>query len=288
LTEVLRLEVNGKVAETRVERSAEEFTAEARRLARSFGAVDVGVTAVQPYHVYTHIGRGTGEYGSQVKLRHPWAVAFTAEMNFERVSHAPAAPVVEESARQYVEGAAIGVVLAGWMRRLGYAARAHTDGNYRVIAPLVARDAGLGEIGRIGLLMTPRLGPRVRLGVVTTEMPLVADAAGDDPSVLDFCRRCKKCATNCPVGAISNGDRTPVDDGLRWEIDSETCFRYWNVVGTDCAICMRVCPYSHPDNPAHNMVRRLIRRSGPARQSMLWLDDLFYGARPTPIDTIER
>jgi ferredoxin len=288
LTEVLRLAVNGEVADSRVERSADEFTAEAKRLARSFGAVDVGVTAVKPYHVYTNIGRGTGEYGAPVELRHPWAVAFTVEMNYERVSHAPAAPVVEESARQYVEGAAIGVVLGGWMRRLGYAARAHTDGNYRVIAPLVARDAGLGEIGRMGLLMTPRLGPRVRLGVVTTEMPLVADATGDNPSVLDFCRRCKKCATNCPVGAISDSDRTPVDAGLRWEIDSETCFRYWNVVGTDCAICMRVCPYSHPDNPAHNMVRRLIRRSGPARQSMLWLDDLFYGARPTPIDTIER
>jgi ferredoxin len=287
LTEVLRLAVNGEVADSRVERSADEFTAEAKRLARSFGAVDVGVTAVKPYHVYTNIGRGTGEYGAPVALRHPWAVAFTVEMSHERVSHAPAAPVVEESARQYVESATLGVVLAGWMRRLGYAARAHTDGNYRVIAPLVARDAGLGEIGRMGLLMTPGLGPRVRLGVVTTEMPLVADAAGDDPSVLDFCIRCSKCAANCPVGAISDGDRTPVDDGLRWVIDSETCFRFWNVVGTDCATCMRVCPYSHPDNPAHNLVRGLIRRSAPARQTMLWMDDLIYGARPTPIDTIE-
>ena len=45
------------------------------------------------------------------------------------------------------------------IRRLGYPARAHIDGNYRVIAPLVARDAGLGEIGRMGLLMTPRSRP---------------------------------------------------------------------------------------------------------------------------------
>ncbi|MFQ6103859.1 MAG: hypothetical protein ACE5OP_06150 [Candidatus Glassbacteria bacterium] len=52
------------------------------------------------------------------------------------------------------------------IRNLGYPARTHIDGNYRVVCPLVARDAGIGEIGRMGLLMTPRLGPRVRIAVV--------------------------------------------------------------------------------------------------------------------------
>jgi len=188
-------------------------------------------------------------------------------MDHGRVSQAPGAPVVEESARQYVEGAKIALILASWIRRLGYPARAHTDGNYRVIAPLVARDAGLGEIGRMGLLMTPRLGPRVRLGVVTTDMPLVADSPGDDVSVIDFCAVCKKCATSCPVGAIPSGDRTAVDEGLRWAIDPETCYR--------------------PDSPAHNIVRFAIRRSASARRAMLWLDDLFYGKRPPTVDNME-
>ncbi len=48
------------------------------------------------------------------------------------------------------------------------------DAHFRVVCPLVARDAGLGEIGRMGLLMTPELGPRVCIGVVTTDAPLVA------------------------------------------------------------------------------------------------------------------
>jgi ferredoxin len=196
--------------------------------------------------------------------------------------------VVVESARQYVEGAKIALVVASWIRRLGYEARAHIDGNYRVIAPLVARDAGLGEIGRMGLLMTPRLGPRVRLGVVTTDLPLVADLPGDDASVIDFCLACQKCAVNCPVGAIPSGDRTAMDGGLRWVIDSDTCFRYWNVVGTDCATCMRVCPYSHPDSAAHNLVRRAIRGSAAARRAMLWLDDVFYGKKPPAVDRIGR
>ena len=40
----------------------------------------------------------------------------------------------------------IAVQLAAFCRELGYPARAHIDANYQVIAPLVARDAGLGAI----------------------------------------------------------------------------------------------------------------------------------------------
>jgi ferredoxin len=184
---------------------------------------------------------------------------------------------VAESARQYVESAKIGIALAALIRGLGYPARAHIDGNYRVIAPLVARDAGLGEIGRIGILMTPRLGPRVRLGVVTTDLPLVADSPVDDRSVIDFCRNCRKCADSCPSGSIPEGEPEPIDGGQRWKIDPDSCFRYWNAIGTDCGRCMTVCPYSHPDNAAHNLVRWTTRRSGAARRGALWLDSLFYG-----------
>ena len=277
LTEALRDHVDGKVAERRAEGAPEEWTEALGDLARSLGAVDVGVTELEPYHVYTHVGRGSGVYGEAVDVDHRWAFAFTVEMDHRRILQAPEPPVVEESARQYVEGAKIALIVASWIRRLGYPARAHIDGNYRVIAPLVARDAGLGEIGRMGLLMTPRLGPRVRLGVVTTDMPLVKDEPGDDQTVIDFCTICRKCAVNCPVAAIPAGERTPIDDGLRWAIDAETCFRYWNVIGTDCATCIRSCPYSHPDSLAHNLVRRAITTSPVARRAMLWLDDVFYG-----------
>ena len=283
ITEALRDEVDGLVATSRNERPASEMTATMKRLALHYGACDAGVTELQPYHVYSHVGRGSGVWGEPVELDHRWAIAFTVEMDHEAMRTAPAAPVVAESARQYVESAKIGIQLAALIRSLGYPARAHIDGNYRVIAPLVARDAGLGEIGRMGILMTPRLGPRVRLGVVTTDLPLTPDRPGDDHSVLDFCTVCKKCAENCPTNAIPSGDREPLDDGWRWAIDPDSCFRYWNAIGTDCGRCMTVCPYSHPDNSAHNLVRWAIRSSGAARRGGLWLDDLFYGRRPRPL-----
>lgn len=74
-----------------------------------------------------------------------------------------------------------------------------------------------------------------------------------------------------------------IDGALRWRINHDLCFRYWNAVGTDCARCMSVCPYSHPDSPVHNLVRRTVRRSGLARRAVAWLDDLFYGSNPPPM-----
>jgi reductive dehalogenase len=197
------------------------------------------------------------------------------------IRRAPAAAEAMEVSKQYLMAASVALQLAVFIRSLGYPARAHIDGNYRVICPLVARDAGLGEIGRMGLLMTPREGPRVRISVVTTDLPLVPDSARPDPTLIDFCRRCLKCAENCPSRSIPFGDRQSIGGARRWQIDSESCFHYWNVVGTDCGRCIAVCPYSHPHNLAHGIVRWAIRRSRGARWLALKMDDAFYGRRPS-------
>jgi ferredoxin len=279
LTEALREEVDGRVSSIQVENTPEQNTRSMKDFARNLGAISVGITELKAYHIYSHIGRGSGEYGSPITLKHAYAIAFTVEMDYSIMQHAPEAPVVLESARQYVEAAKIAITLGYFIRSQGYPARAHIDGNYQVIAPLVARDAGLGEIGRIGILMTPELGPRVRLGVVTTDLPLIPDERMDGSSVIDFCSFCKKCAENCPSRSIPFEDRIEIDGAWRWRINSDTCFRYWNAIGTDCGICMAVCPYSHPDNWSHNLVRWAIRRSGFARRMALKMDDLFYGRK---------
>ncbi len=282
LIETLRSRVDGEPAVDRAVHDPESLAAVLKGLARYWGAHSAGITDLQPYHVYSHIGRGSGEYGAPISLDHAHALAFTVEMDRAMVDTAPAAPTLLESARQYAVAAQIAVELAEFIRGQGYRARAHIDGDYRVIAPLVARDAGLGELGRMGLLMTPTLGPRVRLGVVTTDLPLSTDPRSDDRSVLDFCQVCKKCAECCPVRAIPYGDREEIDGALRWRIKDEICFRYWNVIGTDCARCMAVCPYSYPTSPIHNLTRWAVRHSGAARRGAIWLDRVFYGAHPAP------
>ena len=246
------------------------------------GAHSVGITELKDYHKYTHVGRGPG-YGDPVRLDHPFALALTVEMDKEMVDRAPRSPTAMESARQYLNAGVIAVNLADLVRRLGYRARAHIDGNYRVICPLVARDAGLGELGRMGLLMTPKLGPRVRIAVVTMDVPLVTDEPFGDRTTLDFCSQCKKCAESCPSRALPFDDPEEDEKGvLRWKIDAEACFTLWAKLGTDCARCMAVCPYSHPDNLLHNGIRWGLRNNALFRRGAVWMDDLIYGRRPPP------
>ena len=280
LTEVMGEMVAGPVTEEKITLPVEKMTTYLKGLAGYYGALEVGITELMPYHVYSHIGRGPGAYGEPIVLEHEYAIAFTVEMDYEMVGANPTAPGTMESARQYVEAGRVAVQLAAAIRLMGYEARAHIDGNYRVIAPLVARDAGLGEIGRMGLLMTPRQGPRVRLGVVTTMLELIPDERHSSEAVIDFCTICKKCAENCPSKSIPSEARQDMDGVLRWRINPDTCFSYWNVIGTDCGICMTVCPYSHPDKAPHNILRWGIARSGFVRREALWLDDLFYGKKP--------
>ncbi len=282
LTGALREAVDGPVAGRRMAVEARQMSAYIKSLAGYYGALEVGICELQPYHVYSHVGRGTGKYGEPIPVEHKVAIAFTVEMDLAMIGANPAAPGVMESARQYVEAARVAVPLAAAIRYWGYPARAHIDGNYRVIAPLVARDAGLGETGRMGLLMTAHQGPRVRLGVVTTDLPLAPDSPTRDGAVIDFCTLCKKCAEACPTTAIPFGDRQEIDGALRWRINADTCFRYWNVIGTDCGRCMTVCPYSHPDSFSHNLIRWGVARSGVFRRLALALDDLFYGHNPQP------
>jgi reductive dehalogenase len=279
--EQLRPHVDGPPAATRDPVDPRRMTDFLTRWAVKLGAVSAGVTHLEEYHLYSTIGRGP-DYGRPVTLDHPFAIAVTVEMDRTALTHAPLAPTVMESAQQYVASGVIALQLAALIRSLGYHARAHIDGNYRVVCPLVARDAGLGEIGRMGLLMTPELGPRVRIAVVTTDLPLLPDERRHDETVLEFCRRCRKCADVCPSGAIPSGDRQCIEGAYRWRIDSEACFTFWCRVGTDCARCVATCPYSHPDTLLHRLVRWGIRRSSLALRGAVAADDLFYGKRPPP------
>ncbi|MBU1011461.1 MAG: 4Fe-4S dicluster domain-containing protein [Bacteroidetes bacterium] len=273
--------INGKPEGEPQQLNEKEISLYIKNWAKKLGALEVGITILKDYHIYSHAGRGD-DYGSEIKLKHKFAIAFTVEMDFEFTTTGPQAPIVMESGQQYLNAGTIAVQISAFIRNLGHEARAHIDANYQVICPLVAKDAGLGELGRMGLLMTPKHGPRVRIGVVTTNLPLVIDKKTDDHTTIDFCNRCMKCAYTCPSHAISSGKREKIDGVLRWQINQEKCFQFWCTSGTDCGRCMAVCPYSHPNNLMHQIIRFGIRNNILFRRVAVILDDLIYGRKPKP------
>jgi reductive dehalogenase len=270
-------DVDGDVNPQKLNRTPEEFTRTIKDFALYLGADEVGIAKLNPAWVYSRVGRGPEPWGKPIENNHKYAIAFTLEMDYQQVEGAPLTPITEESARQYLSGASISLALAEYIRSMGYPARAHISGsNYQIMLPPVAYDAGLGELGRFGYLISARFGARVRLGAVTTDLTLIPDKPVK-LGVQNFCESCKRCAEVCPSGSIPRGKKVDIRGVGKWPLQMETCFHYWRVIGTDCGLCMKVCPFSHPPNLVHNMVRAGIKRSSFARKISIYGEDLFYG-----------
>ncbi|MBA7715561.1 Epoxyqueuosine reductase [subsurface metagenome] len=90
--------------------------------------------------------------------------------------------------------------LSAFIRSLGFRAIDCTTNDVANSIPL-AMQAGLGDLGRNGLLITPQFGPRVRLTQIITDLPLVADSPLEF-GVTEFCTVCKRCAQLCPSQSI--------------------------------------------------------------------------------------
>ncbi|GAA0719883.1 reductive dehalogenase domain-containing protein [Clostridium malenominatum] len=218
-------------------------------LATLYGASLVGTLKMKDYHYYSHRGRHKEVYGEEVNNLLPYGLVFAVEMDKEMINRAPQISEIIETSKGYVNASIIGMVLSYYIRELGYNARNHMDANYLTVAPLVAQDAGLGQIGRNGILTTKEYGSRVRLGIVTTDLELLEDSPIDF-GLEDFCNLCGNCAITCPGKSIPKGQQKDIDGSFRWQINQESCYDRWRSLGTDCGICINSCPFSQGINMA--------------------------------------
>ncbi len=101
-----------------------------------------------------------------------------------------------------------------------------------------AAAAGLGVVGKNGLLITEKYGSFVFLGEVVTDMPMKTD------TLFDMCENCGICAAACPVGLnksrclsaltqkkgvlTAEEEKKITDSGCIW----------------GCDICQNVCPHN--------------------------------------------
>lgn len=243
LADIKHLVEGPSVACSPFESDPEAFTKRIKGLAMYYGSVLCGITACDESYYYSTRGRHDAVYGQKVEPVHEHTIVFAMEMNKEAIDTAPQIPESLAAVKGYVDAAVVGMLLTYYIKSLGYDARNHMDGNYLMVMPLAAKKAGLGDIGRHGLLVTEKYGSRVRLGAVTTNMPLNHDKISDF-NITDFCKICNRCAFTCPAKAISNQDRKLIGGVERWQIIQEECYKKWRILGTDCGICVSACPFS--------------------------------------------
>ena len=170
------------------------------------------------------------------------------EMDYDGIATSPAFTAGAATAQGDSHMALAATSLARYLLELGY--RAIPSGNDTALSVPLAIDAGLGECGRHGMLITRDYGPRVRLCKVFTDAPLVSDHA-IDLGARATCRRCRKCVAACPVGAIAEGEMTEAGPTasnnpgvLKWYVDPDKCLAFWRVNGASCSNCVSACPYN--------------------------------------------
>jgi len=265
--------------------SPEKATLIVKNFAKHIGADLVGITKIDPDLIYSNRGEihydNQNEWGKAIKDLPPYAVVLVTEMNHGHVISAPHTPTVAESAHLYAKGAYMTTLLAKWFSGMGYRGIAEHSRNYNLLLPPLAVDAGLGEVGRQGYLIAPHFGARARIFAVLTDMPLIPDKPVS-LGVEAFCQKCKKCADSCPSRSIPQGEKGIHNGFEKWKLDEDSCFDYWSKVGTDCSICMAICPFSRPDTLLHQFVRLFVARSKIAQTLFPSIDNFLYGKKWYP------
>nr|WPM93829.1 reductive dehalogenase [uncultured prokaryote] len=272
-----------------VKEPPEEMSRIVKKVARYYGADLVGICRLHPNWIYSH------EYNTATREHYPLelpeechnVIVMAIQMDYETVRMSPSGPEGAAVGLGYSKMAFLTNLLATFIRGLGY--RAIPSGNDTALSIPLALAAGLGEVGRLGLLITKKFGPRVRLCKVFTDLPLHYDSY-QPFGVMEFCQVCKKCAINCPSQAITHGDKTTEGHNisnqpgiLKWYVDCEKCFQWWAKIRMGCGNCIQICPFNKPSGFIHDLSRSMIRtKNSYLNRLLVWIDTLMRYDRRFP------
>jgi len=261
----------------------ESQSSEIKKLAKLFGADLVGVTRVDRRWHYSHRvdTRSLTAVPNELPDGITHVIVMGHAMDADLVDTYPSALAGASTGLEYSHEAAIAIQLATYIRNLGYQAVASMNDTALVIP--YAIKAGLGEYGRNQMVITPEFGPRVRFSKIFTSLPMAIDEPGP-LGIRQFCEICTRCAVACPPKALpfgppefaidSNSDKPGPSTLLhvkKWSANCEKCFGYWAQLKTDCAICMRVCPFSRRNSVTQKIWYKFA--TSQFRKLALWWDN---------------
>ena len=290
----------------RPETTPEEASRIVRRAAELFGADQVGFAELDRRWVYSHYfddetkealpirfsdEPGFEEYDQPTRLEDgtrviPKEMKYVVVMlhewgkDLDGTEHAPTLLTEGLSTLAYARMAPTLWMTAEFIRGLGY--NAIPAANDTALSIPLAVDAGLGQVGRHGLLINPKVGARCRISKIFTDLPL-EPAGAVDSGITEFCNACLKCVPKCGTKAITTGGRSfePLDESnatgvLSWKVDAKKCMTFQNRVGSTCSTCVRRCAWTKPPNRMYAIPRFFIRnfRWRWLNRTWVWLDDL--------------
>ena len=199
------------------------------KFARTLGVDGVGYTVVDSQYIFK------GQ-----KILYENAFVLLMEMAADKISLAPSRAAYGEIMSTYKGLCVAANQLSDFLKEKGYRAQAGPALGGDVSYPMLAQKAGLGVLGKHGLLITPEFGPSLRIAAVYTDIENLPASGGNEHLwIKDFCNLCNRCVQKCPVGAIYKNTKI-FDDQTEQHIDYKKCaVPFSNQYG--CTICIKEC-----------------------------------------------
>jgi hypothetical protein len=171
------------------------------------------------------------------------AIVLSMEMDKNKIDNAPSLKTGRMVIRTYDELGIRANKIAKFVRKEGYAAEAsHPLGGSIGYVPLALR-AGMGWVGRHGLLITPEYGPRHRLAAVLTNITnLPIKKENPHQWIGEYCSTCGRCIKTCPGEAILETPTTS-EDGRKTHIIFDKCFQVF-AEEYGCSVCIKECLFN--------------------------------------------
>jgi epoxyqueuosine reductase QueG len=120
----------------------------------------------------------------------------------------------------------------------------HTFGG-KILFPPHTVAAGLGIMGRNGLIITPEFGPRQKWTIISTDREILKR---DKPNLAPLEEYCKDCGTyvkGCKGGATYEIPIHHEDSPVISQIDRSKCID--SLINNNyCYYCLKICPHGNP------------------------------------------
>jgi len=177
-------------------------------------------------------------------------------MNQEIIETTPGADAKDLNDTAYVKASIITTKLSDYLRKEGFGTEiAHPMGGFVNFSAL-GQKAGLGYIGDSGLLITPELGPRLKVAAIFVSIAnLPINQVEAHSWILEYCEKCGKCVKACPEKALVEKETCC---GNKIEIIPKNCLG----CSQGCTYCIEACPfevkgYEHVKNKFDKMNAKL-------------------------------
>lgn len=206
-----------------------DFLEEFEKFARSKGVKNIGYTQL------------TQELLIKDKfIQYPHAIVLTMELNKTITETEPGEEAYRLNNSFYKEFGEITYKISDYLRKNGFATEVAHPFEGIVNYSLLAQHAGLGYIGKSGLLITPELGPRQKISAIFVSIiNLPVKEENEHSWIPDYCDKCSKCVKSCPENAFI--ERKTCFGGKETEFVQRLCIGC--IKG--CAYCIRKCPFDH-------------------------------------------